>query len=202
MAKAAAKAAGGTSRIRFVMFDAEVAEGEITQITQAIQNALRGPVQVTARRVSPPAALKAPEGNGHAEETEPEFEQEEDVVDVDVTPAAPARPRAPRKPAAKPNVIELDLTSEPPLASLTDPKSNQKRYLKIAAWLHDHRGIDTVTPDHIYTCYRHLGWPIDIPDFAQPLRVLKHDQYFTTPEPGKYAINQLGLAKAAKISSD
>ena len=199
MAKAAAKA-GGISRIRFVMFDAEVAEGEIGQITQAIQNALRGPVQVTARRMSPSAALKAPEANGHAEEAEPEFEQEDDFVDV--TPVTPARPRAPRKPAPKPSVIQFDITSDPPLSSLADPKSNHKRYLKLAAWLHDHRGIEAVTADHIYTCYRHLGWPTDILDFAQPFRELKHKQYFTTPERGKYAINQLGLAKAAEAASD
>jgi hypothetical protein len=184
------------------MFDAEVAEGEIGQITQAIQNALRGSVQVTTRRLSPPAALKTPETNGHAEEPEAEFEQEDDIVDVDVTPANPARPRAPRKPAPKPSVIEFDITSDPPLSSLVDPKSNHKRYLKLAAWLHDHRGIEAVTADHIFTCYRHLGWPTDIPDFAQPLRVLKHKQYFTTPERGKYAINQLGLAKAAEAASD
>lgn len=201
MVKAATKA-GGHSRIRFVMFDAEVAEGEIGQITQAIQNALRGPVQVTARRLPPPAALKAPEANGHAEEAEAELEQEEEVVDVDVTPATPARPRASRKPAPKPSVIEFDVTRDPPLSSLVDPKSNHKRYLKIAEWLHDHRGIEAVTADHIYTCYRHLGWPTDIPDFAQPLRELKHKQYFTTPERGKYAINQLGLAKAAEAASD
>jgi hypothetical protein len=184
------------------MFDAEVAEGEIGQITQAIQNALRGPVQVPSRRLPPPAALKAPDANGLPEEAEAEFEQEDDVLDVDVTPPTAARPRAPRKPAPKPSVIDFDITSDPPLSSLADPKSNHKRYLKLAAWLHDHRSIEVVTADHIYTCYRHLGWPTDILDFAQPLRELKHKQYFTTPERGKYAINQLGLAKAAEASSD
>ena len=201
MAKAAAKA-GGTSRIRFVMFDAEVADGAIGQITQAIQNALGGPVQVTTRRLPPPVALKAPEANGHAEEAEAEFEQEGDVVDGEITPATPARPRIPRKAAPKPSVIGIDIKSGPPLTSLADPKSNHKRYLKIAAWLHDHRSIEAVSADHIYTCYRHLGWPTDILDFAQPLRELKHKQYFTSPERGKYAINQLGLQKAAEAASD
>jgi len=200
MAKTSAKS-GSVSRIRFVMFDAEVAEGEIGQITQAIQNALRGPAQLTSRRQIPTAMLKAPEANGHEGEAESEFEQEEDVVNVDEALAAPARPRGPRKPAPKPSVIEFDLGSEPPLSSLVDPKSNHKRYLKIASWFHDHRSIEAITADHIYTAYRHLRWPIDIPDFAQPLRELKHKQYFTTPERGKYAINQLGLAKAAEVSS-
>lgn len=184
------------------MFDAEVAEGEIGQITQAIQNALRGPAQATGRRLLPPAALKAPETNGHAEDAEVEFEQEDAVVDADAAPAPSARPRLPRKPAPKPSVIQFDIMSDPPLSSLTDPKTQHKRYLTLAAWFHDHREIEVVTADHIYTCYRHLGWPTDIPDFAQPLRELKHKQYFTTPERGKYAINQLGLAKAAEVASD
>jgi hypothetical protein len=88
------------------------------------------------------------------------------------------------------------------LSSLADPKSNHKRYLKIAAWLHDHRNIEAVTADHIYTCYRHLSWPIDILDFAQPLRELKHKQFFTTPERGKYAINQLGPQRPPRPLTD
>ena len=77
-----------------------------------------------------------------------------------------------------------------------DGKSNHKRYLTIAAWLHDHRETPVIMQDHVYSCYRLLGWPTDIPDFAQPLRELKHKQYFESPERGKYAINQLGLQKA------
>ncbi len=189
----------GTSRIRFIMVDAEIADGDITSVTQAITSALRGPTPATVvKRIAAPALA----ANGHTEPADAEFveEAEEEVDAVDITPAVP-RQKAPRKPAPKPSVIELDIMSEPPLSSLTDPKSNHKRYLAISAWLHDHRNIEAVTTDHIYTCYRHLGWPIDILDFAQPLRELKHKQYFTTPERGKYAINQLGLAKAAEADS-
>ena len=65
----------------------------------------------------------------------------------------------------------------------------------------DYLLIDAITVDHIYTCYRLLGWPTDIPDFAQPLRWLKHQQLFTSPERGKYAINHLGLDRAEKPNS-
>jgi hypothetical protein len=188
---------GGTSRIRFIMVDAEIADGDITSVTQAITSALRGPTPTVVKRIAAPA----PTGNGHAEVADAEFveEDEEEVDAVDVTPAAP-RQKTPRKAGPKPSVIELDIASDPPLSSITDPKSQHKRYLAIAAWLHDHRKIEAVTADHIYTCYRHLGWPTDILDFAQPLRELKHKQYFATPERGKYAINQLGLAKAAEAA--
>jgi hypothetical protein len=140
--------------------------------------------------------------NGDVAEPELVDETEMEEVDaVDVTPAAP-KAKTPRKAAPKPTVIPIDTAGEPALSSLVDGKSNHRRYLSIAAWLHDHRGMETITADHIYTCYRHLGWPTDIPDFAQPLRELKHKQYFTSPERGKYAINQLGLAKAAEAGTD
>jgi hypothetical protein len=43
MAKNSAGKTGGTSRIRFILVDTEIADGDIHSITQAITNALRGP---------------------------------------------------------------------------------------------------------------------------------------------------------------
>lgn len=194
MAKNSAKPSG-TSRIKFIMFDAEIADDQIQSVTQAISNALRGANPIPTRLPASPAQLN---GNGSAAVPvqEPEYvEDAEEVESVDVTPTAP-RKKQQRRAAPKPTVIQIDTDSEPPLSSLGAFKSNHKGYLAIAAWLHDYRDTPAVTQDHIYSCYRLLGWPTDILDFAQPLRELKHKQYFTTPERGKYAINQLGLQKA------
>jgi hypothetical protein len=190
---------GGTSRIKFIMFDAEIADDQIQAVTQAITNALRTPNVVTKRLAAPPAQLN---GNGAAEHVdEPEVVDDAEELDaVDVTPAAPKK-KAQRRVAAKPQPIEIDVDSDPPLSSLGTFKSNHKRYLAIAAWLHDHRNIEVIDERHIYTCYRLLGWPTDIADFAQPLRELKHKQYFESPETGKYAINQIGLAKAKEATA-
>lgn len=189
MAKGSGRA-GGTSRIKFIMFDAEIADDQIQSVTQAITNALRGPTPPSA-----PRRLAAAQVNGHAveeEAAEPDLFDQVEEPDVDVTP----KKKTPRRAAPKPTVIQIDTDSEPKLSMLVDPKSNHRRYLMIAAWLHDHRDTPVITHDHVYSCYRLLGWPTDIADFAQPLRELKHKQYFTTPERGKYAINQLGLQKA------
>lgn len=186
--------AGGTSRIKFIMFDAEIADDQIQAVTQAITSALRTPNVVTKRLAAPPAQLN---GNGAAEHVdEPEVMDDAEELDaVDVTPFAPKK-KAQRRAAAKPKVVKIDTESNPPLSSLGAFKNNHRGYLAIAAWLHDHRDTPAVTQDDIYSCYRLLGWPTDILDFAQPLRELKHKQYFETPERGKYAINQLGLQKA------
>lgn len=197
MAKGPIKS-GGTSRIRFVMVEAEIADGDIGQITQAITNALR-PVaaQATVKRI----AVTVPQGNGEPT-TEAEILDEAEVEDAETVhaPATPPKQRPARKPGPKPNVIPIDVEAHPPLSSLGKFNSNHKRYLAIARWFHDHRSIEVITVDHIYTCYRHLGWPINIVDFAAPLRELKFKQYFTQPESGKYAINQLGLAKASEAA--
>jgi hypothetical protein len=195
MAKSSALKSTGTSKIRFILVEAEIADDQIQSVTQAISNALRGTPAV-AKRLAP-AAVQLNGSNGAAEHAEePEvMDDEEDIDAVDVTPAAP-KSKKPRKAAPKPTQIEIDTETEPKLATLIDPKTNHRRYLMIAAWLHDHRETPVVTADHIYSCFRLLKWPTDILDFAQPLRELKFKQYFTQPERGKYAINQLGLQKA------
>jgi uncharacterized protein YjhX (UPF0386 family) len=71
----------------------------------------------------------------------------------------------------------------------------------IAAWFKEHRGLDAITPDHVYTCYRTLKWPLNMNDFAQPLRDLKAKQFLTSPEKGSYAINHLGLQEVQKLIS-
>jgi hypothetical protein len=186
----------GTSRIKFIMFDAEIADDQIQSVTQAITSALRGNNSVTTKRIGAPApSLNGNAGAEHIDEPDL-FDDVEELDAVDVTPAAPKK-KAQRRVAPKPQVInDLDTAAEPPLSSIGTFKSNHKRYLAIAAWLHDHRNIEVIDERHVYTCYRHLNWPTNIPDFAQPLRELKHKQYFESPETGKYAINQLGLAKA------
>lgn len=193
---------GGTSRIKFIMFDAEIADDQIPMVTQAITNALRGSTPAPAMRRLAPAPAQVNGGNAPEEqdETLDLFEPVDETDAVDVTPAPKKKP-AQRRVAPKPQVVnDLEVTSEPPLSSIGTFKSNHKRYLAIAAWLHDHRKIEVIDERHIYTCYRHLGWPTNINDFAQPLRELKHKQYFESPETGKYAINQLGLAKAKEAS--
>ena len=109
----------------------------------------------------------------------------------------PPRPRAPRKPAPTPEVVNLDMNADVSLVSFAkgkDAKSQHKKFLIAAAWLKEHRNIGAVTPDHIYTCFRSIGWSTNIPDFGQPLRDLKYKKkFFGLNANGEYEINHLGL---------
>jgi hypothetical protein len=198
MGKAQAKS-GGNSRIRVVMVEADLAEGELSQLIPALQNALRAPAP-TVQRISPPASPKAIAQQPQEAELEPAIEEED--VQVDLAPETP-RQRAPRKPAPTPNVIDIEMHEGVSFASFAqgkDAKSNHKRYLIAAAWLKEHRGIEAASDDHIYTCYLSIGWPTNIPDFAQPLRELKARGFFTQPKRGLYAINHIGLDRVKKLN--
>jgi len=201
MAKQAARS-GGTSRIRFVMFDAEVPEGEIGQLTQAMQKALLGTTPMTVQRVVAPAVLKAPDANGRELEPDVEVDQEDEIIDAAPTPRQPRQKRTVSK---MPKVLTIDMESDVSLAAFAQGKdsgSQHKKFLIAAAWLAEHRATPAVNEDHIFTCFKSIGWPINIADFSQPLRDLKAKrQFFEKTERG-YEINHLGLAYVKKLSGN
>jgi hypothetical protein len=178
----------GTSRIRFILLDAEIAEGDLGQITTAIQNALKPNGTATHRLSSQPAPRI--ESSGIAE-AYPDLENGLIDQTIEAPPEADA-PRAPReaptrKPTA-PKVLDLDMTSGVSLESFAAthaPKNDIERNLVVLAWFKEHRKEEAVTANHVYTGYRALKWPSGIDDFSWPLRALKRDQLVTSPARGQ-----------------
>jgi len=185
------------------MVEAELGDGDIGQITQPIQNALRSPATPLTKRL----VVKRPVNNETPDtEIETEIEEVDNVDDDDnAAPdatATPAKPRGPRKPPRTPNVVQIDMNADVSLSSFAkdkDASSQAKKYLIAAAWLKEHRGVDAVTADHIYTCFRSMSWPTNIPDFWQPLRDLKKNKYFSKNDQDEYEINHLGLDFVNKL---
>lgn len=187
----------GPTKLRFIMIDAEISEGDLNQITQAIQNALKPPVVPSRLALSNSQGVN---GAAHVAEplaAEPEDEEQEDE---DIAPAKP-KTSAPRKPST-PKVLDLDLTGDPSwdeFATEKAPKNDTERFLTVAAWFKLHKQIDAITTDHVYTCYRAAKWPTAIEDFNGPLRSLKHKQLVGSPTRGQYTINHLGLARVDEL---
>jgi hypothetical protein len=204
MAKASSSRTAGPARIRFIMVDAEIPDGDLTHITHAIQNALRpqaGPLASHRAIAAPPQ--RGVEQNGHLDSSEIQ------AVDDEAQTVAPAPGgNAPLRPARKPRVstpkvLEIDLNAEPSFLAFADqkqPSSHPKRCLVAAVWLKEARGIEVFNEDHIYTCYRKAKWPTTVKDFRQLLRNLKHDQQIVSRDDG-YAINHLGEAEVEKLGA-
>lgn len=181
------------------MLDAELAEGDLNQVTQAIQNALR-PNPGIQRIVAPPAM------NGgqttHVEDVQAVVDEQE-ISDDAEKPIARQRVSKSRK-YPSPDVIDVDLKSPPSFADYIATKkieSDVQRFLTVAAWFKECRQIDEITADHVYTCYRAAHWPYDIGDFAQPLRNLKFKKLMTSPSRGVFSINHIGLAQVAALEN-
>lgn len=207
MAKALPKAPG-TSRVRFIMVEAEMADsGDLSQITQAIQNALR-PAPTSMRlggSAHPRANGAAANGGGVAsqvvEVNGEEIEEQDDADTAEEEAPASSAPRPPRK-IRTPKVLDVDLTTAPSFAEYAadrNPPSHMMRYLTVAAWFKLHRSTDAITADHVYTCYRAVKWPSDIGDFSQALRDLKGRQHVNSAGRGLYAINHLGLQEVENL---
>jgi hypothetical protein len=186
----------GTSRIKFIMFDAEIADDQLQAVTQAITSAMRGATgSPTIKRIA-----AAPLTNGAEEVAEIEAEFEE-APEGELAPA-PARMRGPRKVPKAPKAVEIDMNSEVSLATFAagkDAGSQHKKFLIASAWLKEHRSIDAVGAGHIYTCFRSMDWSVNIPDFWQPFRDLKAKQYFVKNTAGDYEINHIGLDYVKKL---
>jgi hypothetical protein len=191
----------GMSRIRFIMVEAEIADGELSQITAAIQNALK-PATIMAPRATPQLAAVAAPVNGDLAVDDPDEAEEAEIEAVPGT--ASNKPRRVRKPTT-PEVLDVDMTSDVSLEAFVAQHpvdSEPDKNLVIAAWFKEHRNTDAVKASHIYTAYRQLKWPAGFDDFTWPLRYLKKDQYMVAGATrGEYSINRLGLDRVRKMNT-
>lgn len=192
----------GTARVRFIMIDAEIPEGDMSQITAAIQNALKPTTTIIQQRLPPHAPT------GLVSDLSSDDSESDDLIEFGDDEPAPVaakstREARPRKPTV-PKVLDLDLTSGvsfEAFANERSPKNDTERNLVVLAWFKENRPDEPVTANHVYTCYRAIKWPSGIDDFSWPLRALKKEQLVTNPARGQYVINHLGIARVEKMGS-
>jgi hypothetical protein len=174
-------------KVTFVMFQVEGDDETLQQGFHAMEHAFQR--LGTPARVHAPAAPVTsllPKGErldavqvdaeSAALETEPEYIAPEDAGG-DIHKAS-----KPRKYTQPKFLSDLELTSGQETfkdyAAKKNPKSDNQKYLIIARWLQQHQSIDTVTIDHIFTCFQAMKWPSQ-KDIGQPLRFMtKNNSYF------------------------
>ena len=203
MARSPGKGGGGSSRIRFIMIEADIAEGDFHQITQAIQNAVKPP-QIQKVRIGAPRAVNTSTNDESAE-------LEADGVEFNNSTEQEAE-SASEKPAKNstirryptPKAVTLDIESGTSLndfISGKDLKSQKDRFLVAAAYLSEVREMEEFGIGHIYTCFRHMGWPANIKDWNKPAQNLKQDQLFSGENRGIYTLTQLGSQRVKKMKT-
>lgn len=174
-------------KVTFVMFQVEGDDETLQQGFRAMEHAFQR--LGTPARVYAPLAVAAnllakgekPDGvQVEADNAEPKTEPE--YTAPEVTADNGHKIIKPRKYTQPKFLTDLELTtgqeSIKDYAAQKDPKSDNQKYLIIARWLQLHKNIDTVTIDHIFTCFQAMKWPSQ-KDIGQPLRFMtKNNSYF------------------------
>jgi hypothetical protein len=196
--------AKGNARIRFVMLEADIVDGNLADIAQAITSALRPPtIMAKAIPMTTPAARKD-EGEAVSVDSGGVVPPAEAGAEADPQ-ASPPRVKTPRKFYSPKVLIDVDLNSDDlsfeQFAREKKPTETSKRHLTMAAWFKRSCGLDSITVDHVYTCYRKRGWGTDIKDMVQPFRDLKA-QGWGDAKRRTFTINHIGLDVVDKLGRE
>jgi hypothetical protein len=195
----------GRSKVRIFFVDADLAPGDMHELTSALTSAIR-PTHMIQRMAPPRLASETSDRNANGDL---EIAEDADVEDVNEEPGdehvsaegrGPSKPRKYRSP--KP-VTDLDMNAggksfDAFAREKGSPSEHAMRYLVAAAWLAEYAKITTVSVDHVYTCYKSAGWTFDVSDPGFPFRYLKKEGLGDT-KGGKFTINHLGSSKVEKM---
>lgn len=187
---------GGKSKIRFIMLEAELSEGDLSEVTAAIQNALKPKQpQYVVQQIHADSALEQDPSLGELEEL---------VDDLDDDGEAKAKTTSKRKTTYRtPQVVEITLDTTPSLKEFAadhPPGSLTDKHLVILGWADECSELDALDVDQVYTAFRHLGWPSHQKDFSQPLRDLKKRQLISGSAKDGYKINHIGRGRVEEMS--
>jgi hypothetical protein len=195
-----AKEDKGKVKMTVIHFETESDNATLQANIQAIAQTLTRALAPPPRVVRTPGQLAAGNGAAALDTAPEELEDLDDAIDIEPTSVS-IKPKTGKAPTLRqPQPVELDLISgKVPLKAFLEkknPTSDVKRYLSIAYWLKEYRGINEITMDHAYTCYRHMGTGWNVPkDASAPLRGMKTKRYgwmASGSTPGSFAINHLG----------
>ncbi len=209
---AAKKTESGTrsGRFRFVLIEADLGDNNLSDLTQAITQALKPTMAPVPRVLPPPTRLPATLNGDTGGTDEPDDLQGTDDVSIEPEPAemspkAPSTPRGKQKYAVPEFKHDLDMIGESisfkEYAAQQSPKSTAKRYLAAAMWMKEYGRKATINIHGMYSCYKTAPWPLGINDWDQTFRTLVRSDQMRRVEPGEYAITHLGEAALQKTGA-
>ena len=186
----------GKSKMTVMMFQLEGADETLREGIRTLSQALSNVLHPNRLLISKPSSGSV---SVDAEEM-PEAAAPESSAAVESENGSAEESQRSLRPTSKPRtpkVINLDLkTGKIPLKEFCESKkvgeNDSRRYLVIAFWLKENLNIPAVNMDHMYTCYRFLGWQTPA-DASSPLRSMKQNGWFDKgTEKGSYSINHVG----------
>jgi hypothetical protein len=191
-------------RIRFIDVTVRGSGSTLQEAIRSISSAVGQRPAINNTSPTPKALSSA----APAEVTQPTLGfddiEEAEVTEREDNDKAIGNNSKPRKRTyTSPKLLDIDLDGgELSFASYcqrVNPSDVMKKYLIVAAWLKEHRGLNQITAAHVYTCFRKMRWEIQ-KDMGQPLRTGKKQDYFKSGSTsGTYELTHIGLDAVRKM---
>lgn len=196
------------SKIRVFFVDADLAPGDMQELTNALTSAIR-PTHVVSRVPASNRLAAGPNGSEVGtvtDDVEVEELDERDLAEDDEPSNVAKGPSKPRKYRSPKVVIDLDMSAGgKPFKQLAAEKGNPTehvtRYLIAAYWLAEFSKLPTISVDHVYTCYKSAGWTLNVTDPSFAFRSLKKEGLGDTKN-GKFTMNHLGRARVEEMKAE
>jgi len=187
-----------SNRIRFVLVEADISDGNLTELTHAITSALK-PTMAPGRQVARVTPHTLPPPPAEAEDVEELVETEvEEPVTEEASSNVQESGKAQRVKKFKPPDYIADLLAGDKgkafkeFAAEKAPGTKSKKYLVATYWLREHGDSPTVNANKIYTCFKTAGWSTGFNDWNQTFHNLVHSEHLRKAGNGEFAINPLG----------
>ena len=200
--KKPSESASRSNKIRFVLVEADISDGNLSELTHAITSALKPTMTPVHRQLPARQTVQAlpevQEPTSEEEvETAPDGELEEETGED--TPRTPKpRPKLPLPKYLSDFNLTGNGTSFKDYIQANPLRSHVKRYLSAAMWLKEHGNSPTINADKVYTCYKTASWPLGINDWDANFRGAVKRDLMRRVSPGEYAITPLGEAALQK----
>jgi hypothetical protein len=205
------KGHGGTDdrakvKLRVIEFELEGGNAAVENSIRQITNSLA--IRSTSARPVAPARQPRELAPGDGEHQEPEEAEESaevieaEAVETDGEPKPPKAAKPKYKPPLPEYLSDLDMKGNgvtfKEFAATKAPKMHTTRYLVAAMWLKEHGNSPTINTNKVYTCYKTVGWPLNITDWDVNFRSQVKRDRFRRVEGEGYAITPLGEADLQK----
>jgi hypothetical protein len=202
----------GKIKLRFVDLELEGSaraleesiRGLITSMSRTAATAPRLAVGKNGSSSRPPTETTATDVSDEDDGDEDEATMA--AADDDVAAPVKQSKATTRVPPQPKFLQDLDVNMGVPLRDLATEKSPSSHYdkaLLIAFWCKNHAKLESFSIDHIFTCYRAVGWTLPGGDLMQFVRDLKSKKsYFVKgPTRGHYVLHYLGEEVVMKMGS-
>jgi hypothetical protein len=185
-----------SNKIRFVLVEADISDGNLSELTQAITSALK-PSVAPVRQIARTTTQALPPAPDEVQDTEHEEVEEVAAQEPQNGDESESVKTTPKKKFKLPDYLPELFAGEKgkafkEFADEKAPSTKSKKYLVATYWLKEHGNSPTVNANKIYTAFKTAGWSTGFNDWNQTFHNLVFSEHLHKEGFGEFTITPLG----------